>query len=104
MTDILKPLSERVWVIQGHTNTGIIQLNENRCLIVDPGQDREHAKLIMESVNILNLEISAIFITHAHADHFGGTSFLKSKFPLRYFASEFESSLIEQPLLEPIFL
>jgi Zn-dependent hydrolases, including glyoxylases len=106
MTDILKPLTDRAWVIQGRTNTGIIKLSEggNRCLVIDPGQDRESAKWVMQSLNILNLEISGVLLTHAHADHFGAATFLKSKLPVRYFASGFESSLIEQPLLEPIFL
>jgi glyoxylase-like metal-dependent hydrolase (beta-lactamase superfamily II) len=104
MSNLLKQLSDKVWVIQGRTNTGIIKLSEDLCLIIDPGQDKESAKTVLESLSVLNLELAGVFITHAHADHYGGAQFLKSNLKVEYFASEFESSLIEQPLLEPIFL
>jgi hypothetical protein len=53
MTDLLKQLSEKVWVIQGRTNTGIIKLNEGQCLVVDPGQDRESAKTVYFKIKLL---------------------------------------------------
>ncbi len=104
MNDHVKQISKKVWVVQGRTNTGVIQLDGRFCLVIDPGQDRESAKLVSRTLEELKLELAGVLITHSHADHYGGTNFLKSNISISYFASEFESSLIEQPLLEPIFL
>ncbi len=97
-------LAEGCWVYPGRTNAGIIELQDRTCLVIDPGQDRESAKHLQQALRELNLSLVAAVFTHAHADHFGAAHFLQKDAPLRFFASEFEAALIEQPLLEPIFL
>lgn len=104
MEDILHQISARVWVIRGATNTGIIKLNDRECLAIDPGGDKDNAKYLMKTLGRLGLELAGVLITHAHADHFGACAFLKKTKEIEFLASPFESSLIEQPLLEPIFL
>lgn len=104
MEDLLHQLSDRVWVIQAATNTGIIKLNEGECLAVDPGGDKDNAKYLLKTLERLGLELAGVLITHAHADHYGACAYLKQNTRSQFFASPFESSLIEQPLLEPIFL
>lgn len=104
MEDILKQISERVWVIRAATNTGIIKLNDQECLVVDPGGAKDNAKFLLKTLERLNLELAGVLITHAHADHYGACAYLKKHTVGQFFASHFESSLIEQPLLEPIFL
>lgn len=104
MEDNLKQLTDRVWVIRGATNTGIIKLNDRECLLIDPGGDKDNAKYVLKTLECLSLEPAGAFITHAHADHFGACAYLKRAKEIEFFASSFESALIEQPLLEPIFL
>jgi glyoxylase-like metal-dependent hydrolase (beta-lactamase superfamily II) len=105
MAEQLLSLAEECWVYPGRTNTGVITLEDGRtCLVIDPGQDRDSAKQLQRSLQELGLAIGAVVFTHAHADHFGAAHFLKSEAPLAFFASEFEAALIEQPLLEPLFL
>lgn len=104
MEDNLKQLSDRVWVVQAATNTGIIKLNDRECLAVDPGGDKDNAKYLLKVLKRLGLELAGVLITHAHADHYGACAYLKKNTGSQFFASPFESSLIEQPLLEPIFL
>lgn len=104
MEDLLKQISDRVWVIQAATNTGIIKLNDRECLLIDPGGDKEKGKYILKTLERLNMEPAGVLITHAHADHFGACAYLGKMTEAEFFSSPFESSLIEQPLLEPIFL
>lgn len=104
MENLLHQLSDRVWVIQVATNTGIIKLNDRECLAVDPGGDKDNAKYLLKTLDRLGLELAGVLITHAHADHYGACAYLKKNTGSQFFASPFESSLIEQPLLEPIFL
>lgn len=104
MEDILKQISERVWVVQAATNTGIIKLNQRECLAVDPGGDKDNTKYLLKTIERLGLELAGVFLTHAHADHYGACAYLKKNTESQFFASPFESSLMEQPLLEPIFL
>lgn len=104
MEDILKQISDRVWLVQAATNTGIIKLNDRECLAVDPGGDKDNAKYLLKTLERLGLELAGVLITHAHADHYGACAYLKKNTGSQFFASPFESSLIEQPLLEPIFL
>lgn len=97
-------LREDVCVLQGRTNTGIVKLTDSHCLLIDPGQDKDSLKPLAARLELLKLIPSAVLITHAHADHYGACYYLKNKTDISFYASEFESSLIEQPLLEPIFL
>lgn len=105
MEDLLKQISDRVWIIQAATNTGILKLNDEECLLIDPGGDKDNAKYILKILGNLGLKPAGVLITHAHADHYGASAYLqKNVAGIEFFASPFESSLVEQPLLEPIFL
>ena len=49
----------------------------NRAAIVDPGD----AVPVMAALKERNLELSAILITHHHADHIGGVEKLMTHYP-----------------------
>jgi len=73
-------------------------------LLVDSGLDRDAARRILKHVAALQVELAAIVITHAHADHFGGAGELKRKTGAPVLAPAFEAAVIENPLLEPVYL
>ncbi len=50
------------------TNSYIVYGNDNFGIVIDPGFESEK---IINKINKLNLTISYIVITHAHADHMG---------------------------------
>lgn len=105
MDNLIKQISDRLWVIQAATNTGIVKLNGEECLLIDPGGDKDNAKYILKILGKLGLKPAGVLVTHAHADHYGACAYLqKNVVGIEFFASPFESSLMEQPLLEPIFL
>ncbi|WP_347862910.1 MBL fold metallo-hydrolase [Salimicrobium sp. PL1-032A] len=49
-------------------------------------------------------QLSHLFITHAHADHYGGAAFVREKYSLETWAPSLEAAVMENPVLEPLYL
>lgn len=96
-------LKENVWVIQGGANIGVIA-HEDRCLIIDSGMDKDIGQNILKQVKKLGLTPTALLITHAHADHFGGAHYLVRQTGLQVYATRVEASVMSGPILEPLYL
>src|SRR3989454_3757406 len=96
-------LSEGIWVIQGGGNIGVLAA-EGRCLIIDSGMDKDAGKDILKQVKKLGLTPTALLITHAHADHFGGAHYLVRQTGLKVYATRVEASVMSGPILEPLYL
>src|SRR5215471_19104798 len=96
-------LKENVWVIQGGANIGVIA-HENHCLIIESGMDKDIGQNILKQVKKLGLTPTALLITHAHADHFGGADYLVRQTGLQVYATRVEASVISGPILEPLYL
>jgi glyoxylase-like metal-dependent hydrolase (beta-lactamase superfamily II) len=96
-------LQENVWVIQGGANIGVIA-HEDHCLIIDSGMDRDTGQNILKQVRKLGLTPTALLITHAHADHFGGADYLVRQTGLQVYATRVEASVMSSPILEPLYL
>ncbi|MFB5661427.1 MBL fold metallo-hydrolase [Alteribacillus sp. HJP-4] len=73
-------------------------------MLVDAGIDKGTAKKVMKALAEKELPLTDIFITHAHADHFGGAAWLKKQQNVKVHAPELESAVLENPRLEPIYL
>jgi glyoxylase-like metal-dependent hydrolase (beta-lactamase superfamily II) len=96
-------LNEQTWVIQGGANIGVIAY-EGRCLIIDSGIDKDTGQAILKQVKRLGLIPTALLITHAHADHFGGAHQLVKQTGLSVYATRVEASVMAGPILEPLYL
>jgi glyoxylase-like metal-dependent hydrolase (beta-lactamase superfamily II) len=96
-------LQENIWVIQGGANIGVIA-HEGHCLIIDSGMDKDTGQNILKQVKKLGLTPTALLITHAHADHFGGAHYLVRQTGLQVYASRVEASVMSGPILEPLYL
>lgn len=99
----LTQLQERTWVIQGGANIGVIA-HEGRCLIIDSGMDKDAGREILQQVKKLALTPTALLVTHAHADHFGGAQYLVRQTGLKVYATRIEASVMAGPMLEPLYL
>jgi glyoxylase-like metal-dependent hydrolase (beta-lactamase superfamily II) len=73
-------------------------------VLVDAGSDSDAAKKILRAVDGLGLRLSAVIITHAHADHFGGAATLRSRTGVPVYAPALEAAVVANPLLEPFYL
>jgi glyoxylase-like metal-dependent hydrolase (beta-lactamase superfamily II) len=96
-------LQENTWVIQGGANIGVIA-HEGHCLIIDSGMDKDTGQNILKQVKKLGLIPTALLITHAHADHFGGAHYLVLQTGLQVYATRVEASVMSGPILEPLYL
>ena len=99
----LTELDEGIWVIQGGANIGVIA-QEDRCLIIDSGMDKDAGRDILQSIKKLGLTPTALLVTHAHADHFGGAHYLVRQTGLKVYATRVEASVMAGPILEPLYL
>ncbi|HEU5228122.1 MAG TPA: MBL fold metallo-hydrolase [Ktedonobacteraceae bacterium] len=96
-------LNEHTWVIQGGANIGVIAY-EGRCLIIDSGMDKDTGRDILKQVKKLGLVPTALLVTHAHADHFGGAHYLVNQTGLKVYATRVEAAVMSGPILEPLYL
>lgn len=98
-------LAPGVRYLPGGTNLGLL-VNEERqaAVAVDAGMDKETARQLAVAAGSTGLTIETIFVTHAHADHFGGAAFLRERTGAPVLASAYEAAVIANPLLEPVYL
>lgn len=96
-------LSERVYVVGGGSNKGLI-VGETGLVAVDTGLDDSHAKRLLKAAEELGRPIVAVLTTHAHADHIGGHAWLARRTGCRIYAPAGEEVFLRQPMLEPFSL
>jgi glyoxylase-like metal-dependent hydrolase (beta-lactamase superfamily II) len=99
----LTQLTDNAYHLRAGSNAGLL-VSGRRALVVDSGLDRDAARRILKHVAALQVEVAAIVITHAHADHFGGAGELKRRTGAPVWAPAFEAAVIENPALEPVYL
>lgn len=96
-------LGDGKFVLTGGSNIGVI-VWEGRAVIVDAGLDKDAAKKALRAVESTGAKPAALFITHGHADHFGGAGWLAQQADIPVYAPPLEAVFATQPLLEPLFL
>jgi len=101
---MLKEISSGVYLFRGGSNMGLIVSDEGQGLLIDTGLDKDAARKVGHSLDELGVELRAIIITHAHADHFGGGHYFVRGLGVPVYASALEAAVIANPLLEPLYL
>jgi glyoxylase-like metal-dependent hydrolase (beta-lactamase superfamily II) len=99
----IQQLSEHVYYLAGGVNT-ILLKQEDKAIFVDTGGDKTYGRDLKRACESLNITPIAILNTHSHADHYGGNDYLIKQYELPVYAPAFESSIIQNPSLEPIYL
>lgn len=98
-------LTDRAGVFTGGVNVGVVHGLDNHVVLVDTGANEGNArKLVKHLREEMHVDVSAILITHGHADHFGGNAFVVKRTGAAVYAPDFEESVLRHPELQPIFM
>jgi glyoxylase-like metal-dependent hydrolase (beta-lactamase superfamily II) len=98
----LTALSERVQVVRGPVNIGVLRLRENRVALIDSGVDAHHAGRLLRLLTDVGYVPAYILVTHAHADHIGGNAMLQEACGCRILAPPREVPAVQYPLVQAI--
>ncbi len=99
----LVEVTDNVAYIPGAVNIGVLR-NGERCAVVDTGLDKDSGRSIRKALEAEGLKLEVIINTHSHADHFGGNDYLARNLKAEVYAPSIESGIIQNPILEPIYL
>lgn len=94
-------IQKGIYYIENFTNIGVVEAEDKNVILIDSGLEDRAARKIMELLKEKGYKPGAVVNTHSHADHCGGNSYLKKNTGLKVYASDYESSIIEHPYLEP---
>ncbi len=100
----LKQLSEKVFYLPGTVNAAIVLNEEREAILLDTGSDKDHGRRLKKACDNLGVKPVVIVNTHSHADHYGGNDYLTRNFDLPVYAPPLEAGIIQNPVLEPIYL
>lgn len=96
-------VSDGAYQLRGGSNAGLV-VGDGEAVLIDTGLDKDTAKKILRHVDALKAKLSAVVITHAHADHFGGAATVKTRTGATVYAPALEAAVVENPILEPLYL
>lgn len=100
----LHHIKGNTYYLENRTNIGLYRLQDNDVCIIDSGNDNTAGKRILRQIDENGQHLSAIYITHAHADHIGGNAFLQQHTDCEIFAGALSACGMEHTLWEPSLL
>ena len=96
-------LASGVFHLQSGSNVGLV-VRDGKGLLIDTGLDKDAARRALRAADELDVALEAVFITHAHADHFGGAYLLQRRAEIPLYAPALEAAMMENPIVEPLYL
>lgn len=99
----MKQLNDQCYVFCSSVNVGYVR-NHDQGMLIDAAIDRSAIRKVVRQLEEQGLPITHLFITHAHADHYGGASYLVKNYGVKIIAPTFESVILANPILEPTYL
>lgn len=100
----LIPLSECTYYIKSPTNIGLVKLDDKNVCLIDSGNDKSSGRKVRQILDENDWHLTAIYNTHANADHIGGNKYLQGQTGCRVYAPGIDCAFTRHPILEPSFL
>ncbi|GEN45622.1 MBL fold metallo-hydrolase [Alkalibacillus haloalkaliphilus] len=96
-------LNNNCYYFSSSVNVGYVHEGNNG-LIIDAAIDQSAIRKVVRQLEEAELPITHLFITHAHADHYGGAAYLKKHYDVKVMAPKLEAAIVENPIIEPIYM
>ena len=96
--------TEQSYYIENPSKIGIVKLNENDVCLIDSGSDKDAGRKVRQILEANNWRLTAIYNTHANADHIGGNKYLQGQTGCKIYAPDINCEFTKHPVLEPAFL
>ncbi|WP_163529853.1 MBL fold metallo-hydrolase [Halobacillus ihumii] len=98
-----KQINEHCYYYHGAVNIGYVHEGATG-LLIDTGIDRSSVKKVLKELKARELPLTHLFITHAHADHYGGAAYVQEHYHVHTIAPVLEEAILRNPQLEPLYL
>ena len=95
-------LTERTYYIKSPTNIGLFRLDEKNVCLIDSGNDKDAGRRIRQVLDANGWQLTAIYNTHANADHIGGNRYLQGQTGCRISAPGIDCAFTRHPVLEQL--
>lgn len=96
--------TEQSYYVENPSKIGIVKLNETDVCLIDSGSDKDAGRKVRQILEAHNWRLTAIYNTHANADHIGGNKYLQGQTGCKIYAPDINCEFTKHPVLEPAFL
>ena len=100
----LVQVAENSFYLQSPAKIGIVRLNEKDVCLIDSGNDKDAGRKIRQILDANGWHLTAIYNTHANADHIGGNKYLQGQTGCKIYVPGIDCEFTKHPILEPAFL
>lgn len=97
-------VSDRTYYFESLTKIGLVRLNNKDVCLIDSGNDKEAGRKIRQVLDKMGWNLTAIYITHANADHIGGNKYLQGQTSCKIYVPGIDCEFTRHPILESSFL
>ena len=97
-------VSPRDYYVDCPTKVGLIRVSDTDVIAVDGGSDKDAGRKVLRAIQANGWRLTAIYNTHAHADHIGGNAYLQAQTGCKIYAAGMECDNVNHPLWEPSLL
>lgn len=92
------------YYIQSPAKIGLVRLDDSRVCLIDSGNDKDAGRRVRKLLDEKGWKLTAIYNTHANADHNGGNRYLQQQTGCKIYAPGIDCVVNRHPILEPAFL
>lgn len=92
------------YYIQSPAKIGLVKRNDREVCLIDSGNDKDAGRRIRKLLDEKGWKLTAIYNTHANADHNGGNHYLQQQTGCKIYAPGIDCAVNRHPILEPAFL
>lgn len=97
-------ITDKTYYFQSLSKIGLVRLGDKNVCLIDSGNDKDAGRKVRKELDANGWNLSAIYITHANADHIGGNKYLQGQSGCKIYAPGTDCEFTKHPVLEPAFL